>query len=74
MSALRRKMERYVANGAHLGWLLLCQERAVEIWRAGQLGWAEWIGFNSGVGGTRLCGQGFQIRPATGRITPAQPA
>ena len=32
--ALRRKMALYQANGARLGWLLLPEERAVEIWRA----------------------------------------
>jgi Uma2 family endonuclease len=32
--ALRRKMARYRANGARLGWLLFPEERAVEIWRA----------------------------------------
>ena len=32
--ALRRKMALYQANGAQLGWLLLPEERAVEIWRA----------------------------------------
>jgi len=41
VSALRRKMDQYQANGARLGWLLLPQERAVEIWRAGQQGMAE---------------------------------
>ncbi|MCP9886727.1 Uma2 family endonuclease [Cyanobium sp. ATX 6A2] len=35
LSALRRKMDAYLANGAQLGWLLLPEERAVEIWRAG---------------------------------------
>ena len=34
-SALRRKMAAYRANGARLGWLLFPEERAVEIWRAG---------------------------------------
>jgi Uma2 family endonuclease len=38
---LRRKMDLYQANGARLGWLLLPQERAVEIWRGGQQGMAE---------------------------------
>lgn len=28
-------MDAYQANGAQLGWLLLPEERAVEIWRAG---------------------------------------
>ena len=32
---LRQKMESYRANGAQLGWLLLPEERAVEIWRTG---------------------------------------
>ena len=41
VSALRRKMDRYQANGARLGWLLLLEERAVEIWREGQQGMAE---------------------------------
>ncbi len=35
VSALRQKMDAYQANGAELGWLLLPEERAVEIWRAG---------------------------------------
>ena len=35
LSALREKMATYRANGAQLGWLLLPEERAVEIWRAG---------------------------------------
>lgn len=29
---LRRKMATYIANGARLGWLLLPQEHAVEVW------------------------------------------
>ena len=41
MSALRRKMETYQANGARLGWLLLPEERAVEIWRGGESGMAQ---------------------------------
>jgi len=40
-NALRHKMDLYQANGARLGWLLLPQERAVEIWREGQQGRAE---------------------------------
>lgn len=36
VSALRQKMAAYRANGAQLGWLLLPNERAVEIWRADQ--------------------------------------
>ncbi len=35
LTALRRKMDAYLANGTQLGWLLLPEERAVEIWRAG---------------------------------------
>ncbi|MCP9841763.1 Uma2 family endonuclease [Synechococcus sp. J7-Johnson] len=34
VTALRRKMAAYQANGARLGWLLLPDERAVEIWPA----------------------------------------
>ncbi|WP_094556698.1 Uma2 family endonuclease [Synechococcus sp. 1G10] len=34
LSALRKKMAAYQANGARLGWLLLPDERAVEIWPA----------------------------------------
>jgi Uma2 family endonuclease len=41
LTALRRKLDLYQANGACLGWLLLPQERAVEIWRGGQEGMAE---------------------------------
>ncbi len=33
ISALRRKMRLYVANGARLGWLIHPEQRAVEIWR-----------------------------------------
>jgi len=32
--ALRRKMTAYQANGAQLGWLLIPEEQAVEIWAA----------------------------------------
>lgn len=32
--ALRRKMTAYQANGAQLGWLLIPEEQAVEIWSA----------------------------------------
>ena len=35
IQALRRKMADYLANGARLGWLLIPQQRAVEIWQAG---------------------------------------
>jgi len=41
LTALRRKMDTYQANGAQLGWLLLPHQRAVEIWRGGQPGMAE---------------------------------
>jgi hypothetical protein len=41
VSALRRKIDQYLANGARLGWLLLPQERALAIWRTGQQGMAE---------------------------------
>ena len=34
LSALRRKMSDYQRNGARLGWLLLPEERAVEVWPA----------------------------------------
>jgi Uma2 family endonuclease len=35
LTALRRKMASYQANGAQLGWLLLPDEQAVELWSAG---------------------------------------
>ncbi|MFM7169860.1 MAG: Uma2 family endonuclease [Cyanobium sp.] len=41
VTALRRKMDQYQANGARLGWLLLPAERAVELWRGGEVGLAE---------------------------------
>lgn len=41
VTALRRKMALYQANGARLGWLLLPEARAVEIWRGDQQGMAE---------------------------------
>ena len=34
LSALRQKMAAYRANGARLGWLLLPDEQAVEVWSA----------------------------------------
>lgn len=40
ITALRRKMEAYRANGAQLGWLLIPEQQAVEIWRAGREGQA----------------------------------
>ena len=54
VKALRRKMEQYQANGARLGWLLLPQERAVEIWRGGQQGMAERLENASRVDGSEL--------------------
>jgi Uma2 family endonuclease len=55
VTALRRKMDLYQANGAHLGWLLLPEERAVEIWQGGQPGIAERL-----VNASRLeAGEGF---------------
>lgn len=38
ITALRRKMASYMANGAQLGWLLIPEQRAVEIWQAGPAG------------------------------------
>ena len=35
IQALRRKLAAYLANGARLGWLLIPQHRAVEIWQVG---------------------------------------
>lgn len=54
VTALRRKMEQYQANGARLGWLLLPQERAVEIWRGGQQEMAERLDNASRVDGSEL--------------------
>ncbi len=34
LSALREKMNRYQANGAQLGWLLIPEQQAVEVWSA----------------------------------------
>ena len=34
LTALRRKMAAYQANGAQLGWLLIPEDQAVEIWHA----------------------------------------
>jgi Uma2 family endonuclease len=53
-SALRRKMAAYQANGARLGWLLLPQERAVEIWRAGAPGMAARLENASRLDGSEL--------------------
>ena len=34
LTALRRKMAAYQANGAQLGWLLIPEQQAVEVWPA----------------------------------------
>ena len=34
LTALRRKMEVYQGNGAQLGWLLIPEQQAVEVWPA----------------------------------------
>jgi Uma2 family endonuclease len=54
ITALRRKMETYQANGAQLGWLLLPEERAVEIWRGGEQGMAERLENDSRLDGAEL--------------------
>ena len=38
LSTLRRKMVAYQANGAQLGWLLIPDQQAVEIWPANRAG------------------------------------
>ena len=38
LTALRRKMTAYQRNGARLGWLLIPEEQAVEVWGAQQAG------------------------------------
>ena len=60
VTALRHKMDRYQANGARLGWLLLPQERAVEIWRGGQQGMAERLENASRVDGSELA-EGLEL-------------
>lgn len=60
ITALRRKMELYQANGARLGWLLLPHERAVEIWRGGQQGMAERLDNASRVDGSELA-EGLEL-------------
>jgi Uma2 family endonuclease len=60
ITALRRKMEQYQDNGARLGWLLLPQERAVEIWRGGQQGMAERLENASRVDGSELA-EGLEL-------------
>ena len=60
ITALRHKMDRYQANGARLSWLLLPQERAVEIWRGGQQGMAERLENASRVDGSELA-EGLEL-------------
>ena len=60
ITALRHKMDRYQANGARLSWLLLPQERAVEIWRGGQQGMAERLDNASRVDGSELA-EGLEL-------------
>ncbi len=43
LTALRRKMASYQANGAELGWLLIPHQQAVEIWPAAGQGELERI-------------------------------
>ena len=43
LTALRRKMANYQANGAQLGWLLIPHEQAVEIWPAAGQGNTQYI-------------------------------
>jgi Uma2 family endonuclease len=47
-------MDLYQANGARLGWLLLPQERSVELWRGGQEGRAERLESASRLDGSEL--------------------
>jgi len=54
VTALRHKMERYQANGARLAWLLLPEERAVEIWQGGQRGLAARLENASRLDGSEL--------------------
>ena len=54
VTALRRKMAQYQANGARLGWLLLPAERAVELWRGGQQGMGERLENVSELEGSQL--------------------
>jgi Uma2 family endonuclease len=53
-------MDRYQTNGARLGWLLLPQEQAVEIWRVGQQGMAERLENASRVDGSELA-EGLEL-------------
>ncbi|MFN9244499.1 MAG: Uma2 family endonuclease [Cyanobacteriota bacterium] len=62
ITALRHKMDLYQANGACLGWLLLPQEQAAEIWRGDQQGMAERLNNNSRLDGSELAeGLGLEL-------------
>jgi Uma2 family endonuclease len=62
ITALRHKMDLYQANGACLGWLLLPQEQAAEIWRGDQQGMAERLDNNSRLDGSELAeGLGLEL-------------
>jgi Uma2 family endonuclease len=58
ITALRQKLASYQANGARLGWLLLPEERAVEIWPASgerqRVQQAEWLEGGEVLPGLRL--------------------
>ncbi|CAK6686939.1 Uma2 family endonuclease [Synechococcus sp. CBW1107] len=58
LTALRRKMAAYQTNGARLGWLLLPDECAVEVWPASgepqRLEQQEWLDAGSEFPGLRL--------------------
>lgn len=58
LTALRRKMAAYQTNGARLGWLLLPDECAVEVWPASgepqRLEQLEWLEAGSEFPGLRL--------------------
>jgi Uma2 family endonuclease len=58
ITALRQKLASYQANGARLGWLLLPDERAVEIWTAigdpQRIEAAEWLEGGEVLPGLRL--------------------
>jgi Uma2 family endonuclease len=58
LTALRRKMAAYQSNGARLGWLLLPDERAVEVWPASgepqRLDQLEWLDAGTEFPGLRL--------------------
>ncbi|CAK6686989.1 Uma2 family endonuclease [Synechococcus sp. CBW1107] len=58
LTALRRKMAAYQSNGTRLGWLLLPDECAVEVWPASgepqRLEELEWLEAGSEFSGLRL--------------------